>query len=151
MDREFLEQPRKWEPSGIARFMVFIGPVSSVFDVLTFFVLWWALGANSPERQSLFQSGWFVEGLLSQTLIVHMIRTQRIPFVQSVAATPVVVLTGLIMAIGIWLPFSPIAGAGNLVPLPGIYFAWLAAILLSYCVLTHMVKRWYVRRFQSWL
>jgi len=65
MDREFLEQPRKWEPSGIARFMVFIGPVSSVFDVLTFLVLWWALGANTPERQSLFQSGWFVEGLIS--------------------------------------------------------------------------------------
>jgi P-type Mg2+ transporter len=151
MDREFLERPRKWEPSGIARFMVFIGPVSSVFDVLTFLVLWWALGANSPERQSLFQSGWFVEGLLSQTLIVHMIRTQRIPFIQSVAATPVLLLTGLIMAVGIWLPFSPVAGASSLVRLPGIYFLWLAAILLSYCVLTQGVKTWYIRRFQSWL
>jgi len=151
MDREFLERPRKWEPSGIARFMVFIGPVSSVFDVLTFLVLWWALGANSPERQSLFQSGWFVEGLLSQTLIVHMIRTQRIPFIQSVAATPVLLLTGLIMAVGIWLPFSPIAGASSLVRLPGTYFLWLAAILLSYCVLTQGVKTWYIRRFQSWL
>jgi len=151
MDREFLEQPRKWEPSGIARFMVFIGPVSSVFDVLTFLVLWWALGANTPERQSLFQSGWFVEGLISQTLIVHMIRTKKIPFVQSVAATPVLLFTGLISALAIWLPFSPIAGAGSLVRLPGSYFVWLAAILLSYCVLTQAVKTWYIRRFQSWL
>jgi Mg2+-importing ATPase len=151
MDREFLEQPRKWEPSGIARFMVFVGPVSSVFDVLTFLVLWWALGACSPERQSLFQAGWFVEGLLSQTLIVHMIRTQRIPFLQSVAAPPVLLLTGLIMAVGIWLPFSPIAGASGLVRLPGVYFLWLGAILLSYCILTQGVKTWYMRRFQSWL
>jgi Mg2+-importing ATPase len=151
MDREFLEQPRKWEPSGIARFMLFVGPVSSLFDVLTFLVLWWALGASSPERQALFQSGWFVEGLLSQTLIVHMIRTQRIPFLQSVAAPPVLLLTGLIMALGIWLPFSPIAGASGLVPLPGAYFLWLGAILLSYFLLTQGVKSWYIRRFRSWL
>ncbi|HKE11992.1 MAG TPA: magnesium-translocating P-type ATPase [Myxococcota bacterium] len=151
MDREFLEQPRKWEPSGIARFMVFVGPVSSVFDVLTFLVLWWALGANSPERQALFQSGWFVEGLLSQTLIVHMIRTQRIPFLQSVAAPPVLLLTGLIMALGIWLPFSSIAGASGLVRLPGAYFLWLGGILLSYFLLTQGVKTWYIRRFRSWL
>jgi len=151
MDREFLERPRKWEPSGIARFMVCIGPVSSLFDLLTFVVLWWALGANAPERQSLFHSGWFVEGLLSQTLIVHMIRTQKIPFVQSVAATPVLLLIGLVMALGIWLPFSPVAAASGLVRLPPIYFVWLAAILLGYCVLTQLVKTWYIRRFQSWL
>jgi Mg2+-importing ATPase len=151
MDREFLERPRKWEPKGIARFMVFLGPVSSLFDVVTFLVLWWILGANGPERQSLFQSGWFVEGLLSQTLIVHMIRTQRIPFLQSVAAPPVLLLTGLIMAVGIWLPFSPIAGASGLVRLPGSYFLWLATILLGYCALTQGVKSLYIRRFRSWL
>ena len=80
--------------------------------------------------------------MLSQTLIVHMIRTQRIPFVQSVAAAPVLLLTGLIMAVGIWLPFSPIAGASCLVRLPWIYFPWLGGILLSYCVLTQGVKTW---------
>jgi len=151
VDRDYLKQPRKWDASGIARFMVCIGPISSIFDVVTFLVMWHMFGANSVGTQSLFQSGWFVVGLLTQTLIVHMIRTQHIPFIQSRAATPVILLTASIMAIGIYLPFSPLGAHVGMVPLPESYFPWLVGILLSYCLLTQLVKGWYIRRYHVWL
>ena len=151
VDPDFLKQPRKWDAGGIARFMVFIGPISSIFDIITFLVMWNVFGANTVEKQSLFQSGWFVVGLLTQTLIVHMIRTQHIPFIQSRAAMPVILLTASIMAIGIYLPFSSLGAHLGLVPLPLSYFGWLAGILLSYCVLTQLVKTLYIRRFGQWL
>jgi Mg2+-importing ATPase len=151
VDQDYLKQPRKWDAAGIARFMVFIGPISSIFDVVTFLVMWHVFSANTVEHQSLFQSGWFVVGLLTQTLIVHMIRTQHIPFIQSRAATPVILLTTCIMAIGIYLPFSPLGEHVGMLPLPMSYFPWLAGILLSYCVLTQLVKHLYIRRFGQWL
>jgi Mg2+-importing ATPase len=113
--------------------------------------MWHVFGANTVERQSLFQSGWFVVGLLTQTLIVHMIRTQHIPFIQSRAATPVILLTISIMAIGIYLPFSPLGEHVGMVPLPASYFPWLVGILLSYCLLTQLVKGWYIRHYHAWL
>jgi Mg2+-importing ATPase len=131
--------------------MLFVGPISSVFDITTFCLMWFVFGANNPEHQSLFQSGWFVESLLSQTLIVHMIRTRRIPFIQSAASPPVLILTGVVMAIGILIPFSPLGAGIGLQPLPISYFAWLAATLLGYCVLTQLIKTIYIRRFAKWL
>jgi Mg2+-importing ATPase len=128
-----------------------LGPVSSLFDIITFTVMWVVFQANSPEHQALFQSGWFIEGLLSQTLIVHMIRTQKIPFLQSTAAAPVLWLTGLIVAIGLSLPFSSLGTFASMQPLPPSYFAWLAAILFSYAALTQLVKGWYLRQFHEWL
>ena len=151
MDPEYLSVPRQWRADDIGRFMVFIGPISSIFDVITFLVMWYVFKANSPATQSLFQSGWFIESLLTQTLIVHMIRTARVPFFQSRAAWPVLLLTGAIMCCGLLLPFTSLGAQLKLVPLPGSYFAWLAAILLSYSVLTQLVKVWYRRRFGSWL
>jgi Mg2+-importing ATPase len=151
VDQDFLKVPRKWDAGGIARFMVFIGPISSIFDVVTFWLMWHVFGANSVEQQSLFQSGWFVVGLLTQTLIVHMIRTQHIPFIQSRAAWPVILLTASIMAFGIYLPFSSLGEHLGMVPLPLSYFPWLVGILLSYCVLTQLVKRIYIHRFGQWL
>jgi Mg2+-importing ATPase len=151
VDQDFLKQPRKWDAGGIARFMMFIGPISSIFDIVTFLVMWNVFAANTIEKQSLFQSGWFVVGLLTQTIIVHMIRTQHIPFIQSRAATPVILLTASIMAFGIYLPFSSLGAHLGLVPLPLAYFPWLAGILLCYCVLTQLVKRIYIQRFGQWL
>jgi P-type Mg2+ transporter len=151
VDRDYLRQPRKWDAGGIARFMVFIGPISSIFDIVTYLVMWHMFLANSVEHQSLFQSGWFIEGLLTQTLIVHMIRTQHIPFIESRAATPVILLTASIMALGIYLPFSPLGAQLGMVPLPLPYFGWLFGILLSYCVLTQLIKVAYIRRFGQWL
>ena len=151
VDKDYLKVPRKWDASGLARFMVFIGPISSIFDIVTFVVMWFVFGANVVAKQSLFQSGWFVVGLLTQTLIVHMIRTRHIPFIQSRAAWPVILLTASIMAIGIYLPYSPLGAHLGLVPLPMSYFPWLGGILLSYCVLTQLVKTFYIRRFHEWL
>lgn len=151
MDADFIEQPKKWDASGISRFMIFIGPISSIFDYATFAIMFFFFKANSPEHQSLFQTGWFIEGLLSQTLIVHMIRTRKIPFIQSWAKAPVVALTSIVMVIGILIPFSPFASALKLQPLPLIYFPFLIAMLTCYCLLTQFVKNWYIRKFNQWL
>ena len=151
MDEEFVRRPRKWDPGSIARFMVFIGPISSVFDITTFFLMWYFFKANSMSHQNLFQSGWFIEGLLSQTLIVHMIRTRKIPFVNSTASLPVLVLTGVIMLIGIAIPFTPLGHSISLVPLPPVYFIFLIVTLAGYYFLTQVVKNWYIKKFHSWL
>lgn len=151
MDEDFIEKPRKWDAGSVSKFMLYIGPISSIFDFATFAVMWFVFKANAPEHQTLFQTGWFVEGLLSQTLIIHMIRTKKIPFIQSWASAPVVALTSLIMAIGILIPFSPFAAALKMQPLPLAYFPWLIGILTGYCLLTQMVKNWFIRRFNTWL
>lgn len=151
MDEDFIEKPQKWNARGISKFMMFIGPISSIFDYATFALMWFVFKANSPAHQSLFQSGWFIEGLLSQTLIVHMIRTRKIPFIQSWAATPVVALTSIIMLIGIGIPFSPLAHILNLQALPLSYFPWLLAILITYCLLTQFIKNWFINKFHQWL
>ena len=151
MDAEFIEKPQNWDARGINRFMFFIGPISSIFDYAIFGLMFFFFKANSPEHQSLFQSGWFIEGLLSQTLIVHMIRTRKIPFIQSWATAPVVALTSLVMAIGIFIPFSPFAAALKLQPLPLSYFPFLVLILFSYCVLIQFIKNWYIKKFNQWL
>ena len=151
MDAEYLEQPKKWNAGGIAKFMVYIGPISSIFDYATFALMWFVFKANSPAHQSLFQSAWFVESLLSQTLIVHMIRTRKIPFIQSWATAPVVALTSVIMLIAIAIPFSPLAASFKMVALPVSFFPWILAILVSYCVLTQLVKTWFIKKFNEWL
>src|SRR5260221_7200082 len=149
VDEEDLAKPRRWEAQGIARFMLFLGPISSVFDIATFAVLWWIIGADPAATQSLFQSGWFVEGLLSQTLIVYMIRTRRIPFFQSWPCVPLLVTTMVIMAVGAVLPFLPIGSAIGLVKLPLVYFFWLGGILLGYCLLVQAVKNSVFHRFKT--
>ena len=147
VDDEQIQKPQRWNPADLGRFMLFFGPISSIFDILTFCLMWFVFHANTPEHQTLFQSGWFVVGLLSQTLIVHMIRTRRIPFIQSRAAWPLIVMTGIVMALGIALPFSPLASYLQLQALPLSYFPWLVAILAGYMVLTQMVKGFYARRY----
>ncbi len=150
MDKEFLSEPRKWDARNIGRFMLWIGPTSSIFDITTFALMWYVFAANSVEMQALFQSGWFIEGLLSQTLVVHMLRTRKVPFFQSTAALPVVLATGLVMALGIYIPFSPVGAMVGLVPLPWAYFPWLVATLLGYCVVAQAMKALYIRRFGQW-
>lgn len=150
MDKEFLLKPRKWDARNIGRFMIWMGPTSSIFDITTFAVMWYVFAANSPEMQSLFQSGWFIESLLSQTLVVHMLRTQKIPFIQSTAALPVLLATGTVCVLGILIPFSPLGAAVGLQPLPWAYFGWLAATLVAYCVVAQTVKTLYIRKFGQW-
>ncbi|EBS1281880.1 magnesium-translocating P-type ATPase [Salmonella enterica subsp. enterica serovar Napoli] len=147
VDEEQIQKPQRWNPADLGRFMVFFGPISSIFDILTFCLMWWVFHANTPETQTLFQSGWFVVGLLSQTLIVHMIRTRRLPFIQSRAAWPLMAMTLLVMVVGVSLPFSPLASYLQLQALPLSYFPWLIAILAGYMTLTQLVKGFYSRRY----
>ena len=147
MDQEYLKKPRRWNANAIARFMIYFGPVSSIFDYATFFLMWFLFQANSPEKQALFQTGWFVEGLLSQTLIVHVIRTRRVPFLQSRASGPLLATTGLVVGAGVVIPFTGLGASLGMQPLPAQYFPWLVLILVSYGVLGQLMKRWYDRRF----
>ena len=151
MDADYLRMPRQWRADDIGRFMLVVGPVSSVFDILTFLLLWYLLGASTPARQSLFQSGWFVESLLTQTLIIHMIRTAKLPFIESRATWPVNLLTAAVVVVGMLIPFLPYSGTLGFVPLPGSFFAWLVAVMAGYVLLTQRVKRWYIHRFGTWL
>lgn len=154
MDEEYLRVPRKWDASSIGKFMLSIGPVSSVFDILTFLILWFVFGCNTaadPVKVSLFHSGWFVESLISQTLIIHLIRTKKIPFLQSRAAAPVAVLTTAIMAIGALIPFLPIGKYVGFTALPPFYFVCLLLIVAGYIVLAQIVKTIYIKIHHSWL
>ncbi|MGE6446790.1 magnesium-translocating P-type ATPase [Pseudomonas bubulae] len=150
MDREYLQKPRKWDAKNIGRFMIWIGPTSSIFDITTFALMWYVFSANSVEMQTLFQSGWFIEGLLSQTLVVHMLRTRKIPFFQSTAAWPVIMMTLIVIVLGIYVPFSPLGTMVGLEPLPLSYFPWLVATLFSYCCVAQLMKTIYIRRFKQW-
>ncbi|HEY2397046.1 MAG TPA: magnesium-translocating P-type ATPase [Rudaea sp.] len=147
VDPEYLAKPRQWDLKAITRFMLCIGPISSIFDYATFALMWFVLGANSAEHQKLFQTGWFVESLLSQTLIVHIIRTGRIPFRESMASLPLTITGVVICLIGALLPFLPFSAWFGFVPLPGLYWFALAAILPAYLALTQLVKTRVIRRF----
>jgi Mg2+-importing ATPase len=150
VDAQLVAKPLAWNPHDIGRFMLFFGPISSLFDIITFALMWWVLGANTLAQQGLFQSGWFVVGLLTQTLVVHMLRTPLLPFVQSRAAPPLMAMTALIVVLGIALPmgwFGALSHAFALQPLPGFYFVGLLGILLGYGTLTTVMKRVYIRRY----
>jgi P-type Mg2+ transporter len=146
VDPELISRPRPWDMSAISRFILFIGPCSSIFDYTTFFMMLYVFGCWDPAQASLFQTGWFVESLLTQTLIIHVIRTNRIPFLQSWASWPLIVTTAVIMLIGAWLPFSPIAPALGFTSLPPLYWPLVALTLLGYVLLTQVVKGWLFRK-----
>ena len=144
VDEEYLTKPRKWGLGNIARFMVFIGPISSIFDYTTFFTMLYLF--HCWKNPALFQTGWFVESILTQTLIIHIIRTAHIPFVESWASPPLIAATLIICAIGIALPFTPLGATLGFVPLPGLFWPIVASFLLSYAILTTLVKTWFIRR-----
>ncbi|MDE2294239.1 MAG: magnesium-translocating P-type ATPase [Gammaproteobacteria bacterium] len=147
VDEEYLAKPRRWEIGNIGRYMLCIGPISSLFDYATYLTMYFVFGATTPGKASLFQTGWFVESLLSQTLIIHVIRTRRLAFVESRASLPLM-LTGLVAcAVGVWLPYSPFREALGLRHLPLGYWPLLAAMLVAYLMLTHLTKTWFHRRF----
>ena len=172
VDPEQVTRPRPWSMGEIAKFILFIGPCSSVFDYVTYCLMWFMFGCNnlrlapppgvaayfthatlsnpdSTYAAALFQTAWFVESLLTQTLIIHVIRTNKIPFLQSRASWQLIMTSGAIMLLGMWLPFSPMGPWLGMVPLPGLYWPLLLGMLLAYVVLTQLVKMWLVRR--AWI
>lgn len=146
VDAEQIAKPRPWDMGSIAKFIVFIGPCSSIFDYTTYIMMLYIFGCWDPARASLFQTGWFVESLLTQTLIIHVIRTRKIPFFQSRASWPLIVTTAAIMSIGILIPFTPIGPFLGFTMLPHLYWPLLGLTLLCYMLLTQAVKSWLIRR-----
>jgi Mg2+-importing ATPase len=146
VDPEYLQRPRAWDVGGLARYIFCIGPISSIFDYLTFAFLWFVLKANTPELSPLFQTGWFVESLLSQTLVVYVIRTGKIPFKESSPSLPLVVTTLVICTLGIVLPYTFLGAGFQMVELPDAYWYGLTLLLPCYLLLTQLVKVWFIRK-----
>jgi Mg2+-importing ATPase len=145
VDADWLTKPRKWTIGEIQRFILFIGPISSIFDYATFFIMIYVFNAwNNP---ALFHTGWFVESLFSQTLIIHIIRTNKIPFIQSRASWPLIISSLIIVSVGAWLTVSPLADMLGFVTLPPLFWLLLVVMLLCYMILTQLVKTWFYRRY----
>ena len=162
VDAEYLRSPRKWDAAGISRFMLRIGPTSSVFDIATFLLMYFVIcpaftggelytSLTDPASRalyvSIFQTGWFVESMWSQALVIHMLRTPKLPFVQSRAAAPVTLLTLAGSCAVTVIPFTPLGTALGFTALPAAYFLWLAAIVAGYMLLATAVKKSYVCRY----
>lgn len=146
VDEEELREPRRWHPPDLWRFMLWFGPLSSVFDLLTFATLWFVFQANSPAAQGVFQSGWFVVGLITQTLVVHSLRTARIPMLQSRAAPVLMLSSVLVLALAVWLPMGPLAPELQFQSLPAFFWAFVAGMVLSYLLAAQWVKMAFTRR-----
>lgn len=166
VDREYLKKPRKWDSGSISRFMVWIGPTSSVFDIVTYLLLFFVLCPAACGGQlyhqltdpgmkvlyvAIFQAGWFIESMWSQTLVIHMIRTPKIPFIQSHASFSVTTLSMLGIVVATILPYTPIGQAIGFTSLSLTYFAWLAVIVLSYMILVNIMKVFYIKRYKEFL
>lgn len=151
MDDDYIQQPRAWNQKSVTRFMLWMGPVSSLFDYATFGFLWFILGASSATQQSLFQSGWFIESMLSQILVIHIIRTTKVPLIQSRASAPVAALGLLVASIALTLPFSTFAPTLRLSPVPAEFFPFLLVALIAYVILAQAVKKLYIRRYGDWI
>jgi P-type Mg2+ transporter len=145
VDAEWLTRPRRWTIDKILQFILFIGPISSIFDYLTFFIMLYIF--NCWHNPTMFQTGWFVESVFTQTLIIHVIRTNKIPFIESRASWPLIATSLIIVAVAAWLTVSPLANTLGFVPLPPLYWVLLLLMLLGYAILTQIVKVWFIRRF----
>jgi len=145
VDAEWLVKPRKWEIGNLQRFILFIGPISSIFDYATFFIMIYVFDCwNNP---ALFHTGWFVESLFTQTMIIHVIRTTKIPFIQSRASRPMIIGSLAVVALGAWLTVSPLGDMLGFVPLPALFWLLLAIMLVCYVILTQIVKNWFIAKY----
>jgi Mg2+-importing ATPase len=149
VDSDYLQAPRRWQSSGLIRFMLIFGPLSSVFDLATFAVLWWVFDLGG--KPTMFQTGWFVEGLLTQLLVVVILRARTMPWRGARPARAVVLAAITAAAIGSLLPLTPLGtGLGMAAP-PAGYQVWLVAVMAAYGLAAHLVKKHYLRHHQTWL
>ena len=164
MDKEYLDKPKSWDASSIGKFMVWLGPTSSVFDITTYLLMYFIIcpavvGGNfhslTPDQQiafiAVFHAGWFVESLWSQTLVLHALRTPKLPFIQSRGSFIMTMLTSLGIVVGTILPFTSFGENLGMAVLPSDYWIWLAATIVAYLALVTVVKRFYIRRYQELL
>ena len=141
VDEEQLQKPAHWDIGMIRRFMLFLGPISSIFDFATFGIMIWVFNAHAP----LFRSGWFVESLATQSLVIFAIRTRRVPFLRSRPSKPLTITTLVVVASGAMLPFSPLAHVLGFTPLPATFFAFLVGMVITYLVLIEIGKQRFYR------
>ncbi|NLC31770.1 MAG: magnesium-translocating P-type ATPase, partial [Clostridiales bacterium] len=151
VDQTYIRKPRRWETDSIKRFMLVMGPLSSIFDLLCFGILWWVLGANSIAKAPLFQAGWFVFGVVSQALVIYMIRTSRLPFIQSWPSWPLLVSTLLVSVVAVVIGFTNLATGIDMHKLPMSFTPWLVVVLIAYFISTQLVKTMYIKKYQEWL
>ena len=163
VDKEFLKKPRIWEANSIMRFMAWIGPISSVFDIITYMLLYFLVvpmilghgynhgAADAAAFIMVFQTGWFIESMWSQTMVIHMLRSPKLPFIQSRPAFSVVVTTLAAAFFVTSLPYSPLASILKLSQLNGLYFVLLFAIIVLYMLSVTVVKRIYIKKYKEWL
>ena len=151
VDKEYIQKPKTWNTKGIKKFMFAFGSISMVLDILCFAVLWFVLKFNSVEKAVLFQTGWFAFGILSQTLIIHMIRTSKTPFVKSKSSKQLLVSTAVIVVITLIISFSSIATIFDLSKLPVVYLGWMVGLMIVYVVFIQVYKKFYIRRNGEWL
>ncbi len=151
VDQEYLKKPHKWETKSIKSFMAFFGPLSSIFDLLCFAVMWWAVGANRTELSPLFQCGWFVFGTVSQVLVIHMIRTEKLPFIHSRSSMPLFISTCIVAVVAVVIGFTNFSVGFDMRPLPLRFVPWLVVILAGYLICVQMLKKVYIKRYQEWM
>ncbi|MEY8353969.1 magnesium-translocating P-type ATPase [Lachnospiraceae bacterium 54-53] len=151
VDKEYLKKPRKWETGSIKSFMTFFGPLSSVFDILCFVVMWRVMGASRIELSPLFQCGWFVFGTVSQVLVIHLIRTEKLPFAQSRSSMPLFLSTFIVAAIALLTGFTHLSIGLDMQRLPLTFAPWLILILAGYLVCVQLMKSVYIRRYREWM
>ncbi|MGO3750476.1 magnesium-translocating P-type ATPase, partial [Vagococcus salmoninarum] len=151
VDEEDIIKPVSWETTGLLKFTLCIGPVSSIFDIMTFVVMWTIFGANTVAEQGLFQAGWFLVGLISQTLVVHIVRTEKLPFIQSRASWPLIISSLAAIVVGLVIATTSLRGAFDFTALPVSYWPWLIGILIAYMITTEVAKRIYIKFNKEWL
>lgn len=151
VDKEYMKKPRKWETHSIKSFMTYMGPLSSVFDILCFVVMWWVIDANTMDKAPLFQCGWFVFGTVSQVLVIYMIRTAKIPFLQSKPSAPLFLSTLVITVAALITGFTDFAIGLDMYRLPPRFAVWLVIILAGYLLCVQLVKKIYVHRYGEWM
>lgn len=151
VDNEYIKRPRKWDTKSIQTFMTYMGPLSSVFDLLCFAIMWWIFKANTLELSSLFQCGWFVFGTVSQVMVIHMIRTAKIPFIKSCPSTSLLLSSGAVTMIAVIIGFTSLAIGIDMQPLPLTFAPWLVLLFAGYCLFVQVIKKYYIRQYHEWL
>ena len=151
VDAEYIRKPKTWDTKGIKKFMFAFGIISTILDILCFIILWYVFKYNNIENAVLFQSGWFVFGILSQTLIIHLIRTNKIPFIQSKSSKQLLISTFTIVLITLAISFTDIATIFDLSRLQVNYIAWILLLMVIYVLLIQIYKKIYIRRNKEWL
>lgn len=166
VDKEFLEKPKAWDAKSVSKFMVWMGPTSSIFDIITYLIMYFIIAPmftggmlftqlTDPNMKALyiavFQAGWFIESMWSQTLVIHMIRTKKLPFIQSRASAQLTIITAIAIGILTVIPFTGFGRSIGLAPLPLVYFGYLAVIVMMYMVLATVVKKIYIKKYKELL